>query len=133
MIKPQPRRELQLILGLVAAYRQPPDIENAMHWWIATVVCICVALIIQYLCSSKLLRTKQQISIKNMALRDAREEGSRLQEQAKDLSNQQKSLTHSIGRLRVDIKRMRAQIKDKGLPVPEAEFSLDELKDEDGE
>ena len=99
-----------------------------MHWWIATVVCICVALLIQYLCSSKLLRMKQQISIKNMALRDAREEGSRLEGQAKDLTNQQKSLTHSISRLRVDIKRMRGQIKEKGLPVPEPEVSLDELE-----
>ena len=75
-----------------------------MYWWIATVACICIALIIQYLCSSKLLHMKQQISIKNMSLRDAREEGSRLEIQAKDLTNQQQSLTHSIDRLRVDIK-----------------------------
>ena len=65
-----------------------------MHWWIATVVCICAALLIQYLWSTKLLRMKQQISLKNMSLRDAREQGSRLEEQAKDLTNQQKSLTH---------------------------------------
>jgi septal ring factor EnvC (AmiA/AmiB activator) len=104
-----------------------------MHWWIATVVCICIALVIQYLCSSKLLRMKQQISIKNMALREAREEGASLEGQAKDLTNQQKSLTHSIDRLRVDIKRMRGQIKEKGLPVPEAEFSLDELEVESDE
>ena len=64
-----------------------------MHWWIATVVCICAALLIQYLCSTKLLRMKQQISLKNMLLHNAREEGSRLKEQAKDLTNQQKSLT----------------------------------------
>ena len=64
-----------------------------MHWWNATVVCICAALLIQYLCCTKLLRMKQQIS-KNMSLHDAREEGSRLEEQAKDLTNQQKSLTH---------------------------------------
>ena len=104
-----------------------------MHWWIATVVCICAALLIQYLCSTKLLRMKQQISLKNMSLRDAREEGSRLEEQAKDLTNQQKSLTHSIDRLRVDIKRMRGQIQDKGLPVPEQDFSLDELEAGDQE
>ncbi|MEE3258074.1 MAG: hypothetical protein VX293_02575 [Candidatus Latescibacterota bacterium] len=73
-----------------------------MYWWIAMV--ICIALITQYLCSSKLLHMKQQISIKNMSLRDAREEGSRLEIQAKDLTNQQQSLTHSIDRLRVDIK-----------------------------
>ena len=67
-------------------------------------ICICIALIIQYLCSNKLLHMKQQIYIKNMSLRDAREEGSRLEIQAKDLTNQQQSLTHSIDRLRVDIK-----------------------------
>ena len=104
-----------------------------MHWWIATVVCICAALLIQYLCSTKLLRMKQQISLKNMSLRDAREEGSRLEEQAKDLTNQQKSLTHSIGRLRGDMKRMRAQIQDRGLPIPEPDFSLDALEDGDKE
>ena len=104
-----------------------------MHWWIATVVCICAALLIQYLCSTKLLPTKQQISLKNMSLRDAREEGSRLEEQAKDLTNQQKSLTHSIGRLRGDMKRMRAQIQDKGLPIPEPDFSLDALEAGDKE
>ena len=104
-----------------------------MQWWIATVVCICVALLIKYLCSSKLLRMKQQISMKIMALRDAREEGSRLLHQAKDLTNQQKSLTHSISRLRVDIKRMRGQIEDKGLQVPEPDFSLEELENESEE
>ena len=104
-----------------------------MQWWIAAVVCICAALLIQYLCSTKLLRMKQQISLKNISLRDAREEGSRLEEQANDLTNQQKSLTHSIARLRVDIKRMRAQIQGKGLPVPEPDFSLDELEAGDKE
>ena len=75
-------------------YRRPPTAapENAMHWWIATVVCICAALLIQYLCSTKLLRMKQQISLKNMSLHNPRDEGSRLEEQAKDLTNQQKSL-----------------------------------------
>ena len=56
-------------------------VGSDMHWWIITVVCICGALLIQYLCSSKLLRMKQSISIKTMALRDAREEGQRLDEQ----------------------------------------------------
>ena len=104
-----------------------------MHWWIATVVCICVALLIQYLCSSTLLRMQQQISIKNMALRDAREEGSLLEGKAKDLTNQQKSLTHSIDRLPVDIIRMRRQIQEKGLPLPEPQFSLDEFEVESDE
>ena len=104
-----------------------------MHWWIATVLCICIALLIQYLCSSKLLRMQQQISIKDMALRDAREEGPLLEGKTKDLTNQQKSLIHSIDRLCVDIKRMRGQIQEKGLPLPEPEFSLDELEVESDE
>ena len=99
-----------------------------MHWWIATVVCICAALIIQYFCSSKLLRMKQHISIKNMALRDAREEGSRLEEQETELKNQQKSLAYSIQRMRVDIKRLRDQLKEKELEVPEPDFPLEELE-----
>ena len=49
-----------------------------MYWCIITGVCICGALLIQYLCSSKILRMKQTISIKNMALRDVRAEGARL-------------------------------------------------------
>jgi septal ring factor EnvC (AmiA/AmiB activator) len=101
-----------------------------MHWWIATVVCICAALIIQYFCSSKLLRMKQQISIKNMALRDAREEGSRLEEQETELKNQQKSLTYSIQRMRTDIKRLQNQLIEKGLDVPEPKFSPEELEAE---
>ena len=99
-----------------------------MSWWIAMVACVCVALIIQYLCSSKILRVKQQISIKTMALRDAREEGVRLEELAGNLSNEQKSLTHSVERLRADIKRVRHQIESKGIPVPEPDFDLSELE-----
>ena len=99
-----------------------------MHWWIATAICICAALIIQYFCSSKLLRMKQQISIKNMALRDAREEGSRLEEQETELKNQQKSLAFSIQRMQKDIKRLRDQLTEKGLEVPKPNFPLDELE-----
>ena len=91
-----------------------------MHWWIATVVCICAALIIQYSCSSKLLRMKQQISIKNMALRNAREEGARIEEQETELKNQQKSLAFSIQRMQKDIKRLRDQLSEKGLGSPRA-------------
>ena len=104
-----------------------------MQWWIATVVCICIALLIQYLCSSKLFGIQQQISIKNMAHRDAREEGSLLEGKAKDLTNQQKSLTHSIDRLPVDIIQLRRQIQEKGLPLPEPQFSLDEFEVESDE
>jgi predicted nucleic acid-binding Zn-ribbon protein len=104
-----------------------------MHWWIITVVCICSALLIQYFCSSKLLRMKQQISIKSIALRDAREQGSRLEEQESELKNQQTSLAHSIDRLKVDIRRLRVQIKDKGLPVPEPGFSLESQEQAESE
>ena len=99
-----------------------------MHWWIATAICICAALIIQYFCSSKLLRMKQQISIKNMALRDAREEGARIKEQETELKNQQKSLAFSIQRMQKDIKRLRDQLTEKGLEVPKPNFPLDELE-----
>ena len=99
-----------------------------MSWWIATVVCICVALLIQYLCLSKILRVKQQISIKSMALRNAREEGVRLEELAINLTTEQKSLTHSVERLRADIKRVRHQIESKGIPVPEPDFDLSDIE-----
>ena len=59
--------------------------------------------------------------------------GSRLEGKAKDLTNQQKSLTHSIDRLPVDIIRMRRQIQEKGLPLPEPQFSLDEFEVESDE
>ena len=96
-----------------------------MYWWIITVVCICSALLIQYLCSSKLLRMKQAISIKTIALRDARDEGQRLDEQEGELKNQQVSLAHSIDRLRTDIRRLLEKLDEKGVSVPEPEFSLD--------
>jgi len=96
-----------------------------MYWWIITVVCICSALLIQYLCSSKLLRMKQAISIKTIALRDARDEGQRLDEQEGELKNQQVSLTHSIDRLRTDIRRLREKLDEKGVSFPEPEFALD--------
>ena len=62
-----------------------------MHWWIITVGSICGALLIQYLCSSKILRVKQAISIKNIPLRDTHNEGEHLDAQEAELKNQQKS------------------------------------------
>ena len=106
-------------------------VGSDMHWWIITVVCICGALLIQYLCSSKLLRMKQSISIKTMALRDAREEGQRLDEQETELKNQQVSLTHSIQRLRTDIKRLREQLDANNLSMPEPDFPLEAEEDSD--
>ena len=104
-----------------------------MHWWIITVVCICGALLIQYLCSSKLLRMKQAISMKSMALRDVRDEGQRLDEQETELKNQQTSLTHSIERLHGDIRRLREQLKEKEIPVPDPGFPLDDEPEEPGD
>jgi hypothetical protein len=97
-----------------------------MHWWIITVICICGALVIQYLCSSKLLQMKQSISLKTISLRDARDEGSRLDEQDAELKGQQGSLAHSIDRLRADIRRLHEQLTGHGLELPEPGFPLEE-------
>lgn len=102
-----------------------------MHWWVITVICICLALMIQYLCSSKLLHMKQAISVKSIALREARSEGQRLEEQSAELKNQQTSLTHGIERLRVDIRRLRTQMKEKDLPIPEPSFDVGILGEEE--
>lgn len=102
-----------------------------MYWWIITVVFfICGALIIQYLCSSKILRMKQAISIKTMALRNVRAEGSRLDEQEKDLTTQQQMLVHGIKRLRPDLRALMPRLKEKGLKIPDPDFPLTELEDD---
>lgn len=102
-----------------------------MYWWIITVFCICGALLVQYLCSSKILRMKQAISIKNMALRDVRSEGDRLEEQEMELKSSQTSLTQGIRRLRQDIKSLRPRLKERGLEVPEPSFPLTELEEDE--
>lgn len=106
-----------------------------MFWWVLTVVCICGALLIQYMCSSKILRMKQSISIKNMALRDVRSESQRLDEQSVELKNQRQSLTRSIRRLRKDITELIPKMKEEEIPVPEPSFDLDALlaESEEGE
>ena len=104
-----------------------------MFWWVLTVVCICGALLIQYMCSSKILRTKQSISIKNMTLRDVRTESQRLDEQAVELKNQRQSLTRSIRRLRQDIKELIPQMTEAEIEVPEPNFDLDEILEENEE
>ena len=71
---------------------------------------------------------KKQISIKNMALRNAREEGARIKEQETELKNQQKSLAFSIQRMQKDIKRLRDQLSEKGLEVPEPNFPLEDIE-----
>ena len=102
-----------------------------MYWWIITVICICGALLVQYLCSSKILRMKQAISIKNMALRDVRSEGDRLDEQETELRGSQSSLTQGIRRLRQDIKAITPRLRERGMSVPEPDFPLTELEEDD--
>tara|TARA_Y100001960_G_scaffold311641_1_gene372411 strand:+ start:627 stop:959 length:333 start_codon:yes stop_codon:yes gene_type:complete len=101
-----------------------------MYWWMITAVCICGALLIQYRCSSKILRMKQAISIKNMALRDVRAEGARLEEQEQELKNRQTSLTHGINRLRGDLKTLMPRLKEMQLEIPDPDFPLSELEDD---
>ena len=98
-----------------------------MFWWVATVTSIVTALLLQYFCTSKILHIKQTISIKNIALRDVRDEGQRLDEQEIDLQNQQTSMQSNIYRLCTDIKNLLDSAKEKGLPMPDATFPLEEL------
>ena len=99
--------------------------------FLASTVCICGALLVQYLCSSKILRMKQAISIKNMALRDVRSEGDRLEEQEMELKSSQTSLTQGIRWLRQDIKSLVPRLKDRELEVPEPDFPLTELEEDE--
>ena len=100
-----------------------------MYWWIGTAVCICVALLIQYVCSSKILHMKQAVSMKSMALRDARFEGEKLEEQETELKSQQSLLGNSIRRLRNDIRTLIPRMKEKDLPVPQPSFPAGELEE----
>ena len=95
-------------------------------WWIIAVASICVALLVQYLCSSKILRMKQAISIKSISLRDVRDEGDKLDQQEMELKTQQVSLAQSVVRLRKDIKGLQEAVSDRGIPVPDPGFSLEE-------
>ena len=104
-----------------------------MSWWILAAISICAALLIQYLCSSKILRMKQIISIKNMAMRDVHTETERLEGQETELQNQQTSLGYSIQRLRRDIQRLRTSMQSEGLDIPDPAFPLTELEEEEGE
>jgi hypothetical protein len=97
-----------------------------MYWWIAMVVGIIIGLLVQYICSNKLLRLKQLVSQKSIALRDARLEAQKLDDQEAELKGQQVALTHSISRLRNDIHSLIPRMKEKGLAVPEAPFSIED-------
>lgn len=97
-----------------------------MYWWIAMVVGIGIGLLVQYVCSNKILRLKQLVSQRSIALRDARLEAQKLDEQAAELKGQQVVLTQSISRLQHDISGLIPRLKEKGLPVPEATFSIED-------
>ena len=101
-----------------------------MYWFI-TVLCICGALLIQYLFSSKILQMRQSISIKNLALRDARTEGEQLKEQELELKSSQISLTQDIRRLSQDIKALVPSLKKLDLDVPEPDFPLSEFEEDE--
>ena len=95
-------------------------------WWIIAVASILVVLLVQYLCSSKILRMKQAISITSNALRDVRGEGDKLDQQEMELKTQQVSLGQIVVRLRKDIKGLQEAVSDRGIPVPDPGFSLEE-------
>ena len=87
-------------------------------------------MLIQYFYANKILRMKQAIFIKDMALRDVRAEGNRLHEQETELSKQQTSLTHGIRLLRGDIKALALRLREHGIDVPEPDFPLSELEED---
>ncbi|MBI2502089.1 MAG: hypothetical protein HYW07_02515 [Candidatus Latescibacteria bacterium] len=96
-----------------------------MYWWIAMVVGIGIGLLVQYMCSHKILRLKQLVSQKSIALRDARLEAQKLDDQEAELKGQQVVLTHSIGRLQNDISSLIPRLKEKGLEVPAPPFPVE--------
>lgn len=97
-----------------------------MYWWIAMVVFIGLGLLVQYICSNKILRLKQLVSQKSIALRDARLEAQKLDDQEAELKGQQVVLTHSISRLQHDISELIPRLEEKGLQVPEAPFKIED-------
>jgi hypothetical protein len=97
-----------------------------MYWWIAMVVFIGLGLLVQYLCSNRVLRLKQLVSQKSIALRDARLEAQKLDDQEAELKGQQVVLTHSISRLQHDIQDLIPRLKEKDLSVPPASFPLED-------
>ena len=101
-----------------------------MHWWIATVASVCGALLIQYFCSSRILRMKQAISMKNMALREAKASGQRLDDQEAELESQQRGLKLSLDRLRPDIKALLPRLKEQGVDIPEPDFPASDVEDD---
>jgi predicted DNA-binding protein (UPF0278 family) len=101
-----------------------------MHWWVISVACICLALLVQYTCSNRILRMRQGLSLRSMAVREARNEAQELDEQSAQVRVQQTSLAHTIDRLRPEIRRLRAELRQKGVPLPEPTFDLALLGEE---
>ena len=98
-----------------------------MYWWIGMVVGIGIGLLVQYVCSAKILRLKQQVSQKSIALRDARLEAQKLDDQETELKGQEVTLTHGIRRLRTEISTLIPKMQEKGLKVPTPPFPIEEL------
>ena len=98
-----------------------------MIYWM-TAISMCAAMLVQYLCSARIMRMKQAISVNKLARRDIRFESERLSEQERSLSNQQGSLTHAIARLQSDTKELMPRLREKGLEVPDPDFPLSELE-----
>ena len=100
-------------------------------WWLITAVAVVLALLIQYMCSHKILQLKQKVSSKSMNLREARSEGERLGEMSIELKSQDVKLKKSIRQLRTDIRRIIPTLDEQGAQLPKADFSLeDELREE---
>ena len=97
-----------------------------MYWWIAMVVGIGIGLLVHYVCSHKVLRLKQLVSQKSIALRDARLEAQKLDDQEAELKGQQVVLAQSISRLKNDISSLIPRMKEKGLEVPDSSFSVED-------
>ena len=98
-----------------------------MYWWIGMAIGIGIGLLVQYVCSAKILRLKQLVSQRSIALRDARLEAQKLDDQEAELKGQEAVLAHGINRLRTDISALIPRMEEKGLKVPPPPFPIEEL------
>ena len=99
-------------------------------YYVLTGICIFCAVLIQFLCSNRIVGVKESISVKKLARREIRDDRERLAHKETSLTNQQSSLTYSIARLQSDIQQVIARLREKGLKVPDPNFPLSELADE---
>ena len=95
-------------------------------WWFVTIVAVVLALLIQYICSSRILQLKQKVTAKSMSLREARFEGERLSKLSGVLQNQDVTLKQSIRQLHNDIQKLKVTLKEQGVPIPQEDFVLEE-------